>query len=368
MQVKGIDVSCAQRKINWQAVKAAGIEFAMIRAGFGDDISQKDSEFDNNVQGALSAGIHVGCYWFSYACSVADAIKEAQVMKKIITPYSGKMDYPMAFDFEGDSITHGFAKVNGRNPTTAEVQAMTDAFIGEMEKGCWYATNYTNINYVKNYNSNHVGSDKTWLADYNGGNPAYPCGMQQTASDGHVNGISTNVDMNTAHIDFSSIIRAAHLNGYVNNSSTPAPTIAPQSTPAPTTSHKHHVGENIVFSSCHPASTSIDTAIPASKMQRDHGTITKVLDGVPNPYLLDGGLCWVNDGQIFGAGFATPAAQATLAKGDKVKVTNPIDCDGNKITLYYPQYDVIQVSGSKVLVGIRDVATAWFESSHLSKL
>jgi len=226
MSYKGIDVSYAQSTINWQAVKSAGIEFAMIRAGYGDDISQKDSEFDNNVQGALSVGIHVGCHWFSYASSVADAIKEAQVMKQIITKYSGKLDYPMAFDFEGASIAY-FEKINGRAPSKQEIEDMTNAFLGEMTRGCWYAVNYSNINFVENYNANASGSDRLWLADYNQSDPAFPCGMRQTQSDGREPGVSTNLDMDIAYIDYPAIIRAAHLNGYVAKPAAPVPAQAP---------------------------------------------------------------------------------------------------------------------------------------------
>jgi len=62
-----------------------------------------------------------------------------------------------------------------------------------------------------------------------------------------------------------------------------------------------------------------------------------------------------------------PVVQNPFAKGDKVKVTNAVDCDGATITLYYSQYDVIQTSCSKVLVGVGSTPTAWFDSSHLSK-
>ncbi len=74
--------------------------------------------------------------------------------------------------------------------------------------------------------------------------------------------------------------------------------------------YTHSIGEHVVFSTCYNSSTApISEAIPADKMARNHGTITKIVDA-RNPYLLDGGVCWVNDGDIRGpyVGNSTPAA------------------------------------------------------------
>ena len=69
MERVGIDVSTFQGEIDWRAVKAAGIEFAMIRAGFGKEAGQIDEQFHRNMEGAAAAGIPAGAYWFSYAVS-----------------------------------------------------------------------------------------------------------------------------------------------------------------------------------------------------------------------------------------------------------------------------------------------------------
>lgn len=77
-----------------------------------------------------------------------------------------------------------------------------------------------------------------------------------------------------------------------NNISTPQPTPNPNK-------NKYRVGQKVRFSTCYKSSTAQNNeAIIASKMVRDNGTITKIKTGAKNPYLLDGGLCWVNDGDI----------------------------------------------------------------------
>lgn len=81
--------------------------------------------------------------------------------------------------------------------------------------------------------------------------------------------------------------------------------ITPQPTPNPN-KNKYGVGQKVRFSTCYKSSTAPNSeAIIASKMVRDNGTITKIKTGAKNPYLLDDGLCWVNDGdirEVLGAG------------------------------------------------------------------
>ena len=215
MSYKGIDVSEFQSEIFWQKVKVAGIEFAMIRAGFGNDISQIDKQFKKNIEGALAAGIQVGVYWMSYAISTTDAVKEAQVFKQIITPYSGKISFPTCFDWEYASDDY-FKKQTGRNATDEEISNMVVAFCAEMKRSCWWAMNYQNLDYTFHKYDGTVKDIDKWLADYVGG-PDVACGIQQTASDGHVDGISTHVDLDTAYTDYPALIKAAGLNGYVKS-------------------------------------------------------------------------------------------------------------------------------------------------------
>lgn len=86
------------------------------------------------------------------------------------------------------------------------------------------------------------------------------------------------------------------------------------SKPGPS-AQKHKVGEHVVFSTCYASSADpISKAIPASKMARNHGVITKIQTGAKNPYLLDSGLCWVNDGDI--RGLYQEAQYYTAKSGD----------------------------------------------------
>ena len=98
---RGIDVSEHQEKIDWQAVRDDGVQFAIIRAGYRGYSEGKlfeDAYFRQNIDGALAAGIEVGIYFFSQAVDMAEAIEEAEYLLDIIDGYN--LDLPVFFDWE----------------------------------------------------------------------------------------------------------------------------------------------------------------------------------------------------------------------------------------------------------------------------
>ena len=188
------------------------LDFVLIRAGFGNDISQKDPKFDEYMKAAIAHGKHVGVYWFSYAVSIADALKEAAVCKQVIAPYKGQIDFPIAFDYEYDSIKwaadHKIAVAN-----TAD--SMARAFMDSMAADSWFVNLYTNIDFIKSgrFSAETIKKYDVWLADYNGA-PDYPCYIQQTTSTGSVLGITGNVDLDVSFRDYPTLIMAGGYNGY----------------------------------------------------------------------------------------------------------------------------------------------------------
>ena len=97
----GIDVSSWQDEIDWEKAKAAGVEFAIIRIGFGHTNSgeiKMDKQFKNNIKNAKAAGVKVGLYFFSYAENEKQAKQHAEW---IVEQLDGeKLDLPIAFDWE----------------------------------------------------------------------------------------------------------------------------------------------------------------------------------------------------------------------------------------------------------------------------
>lgn len=204
---KGIDVSKHQGKIDWNKVKSAGIQFAMIRAGYGRYDKQKDEQFEANYSGAKAAGIPVGAYHYSYAENAEQAKAEARTLLNWI---KGKtFEYPIAFDIEEADVYN-----LGKNA----VSEIIKAFCSTVEAAGYYVCVYANKNWLDNVISDEVKKKyDTWLAQWTT-KPTYNgnYGIWQYSSSGSVNGISGRVDMNTALKDYPSIIKGANLNGLNN--------------------------------------------------------------------------------------------------------------------------------------------------------
>lgn len=109
--MKGIDVSeLNDYPLDWQAIKAAGMDFAICRTGFGK--SGLDPTFVPNVNGAHDAGLICGAYHYSYALTPADAVIEADFCKRIIHEAGVLLELPVWFDMEdadGYKARHGFS-------------------------------------------------------------------------------------------------------------------------------------------------------------------------------------------------------------------------------------------------------------------
>ncbi len=101
---QGIDVSYCQPKVDWEKVKAGGIDFAIIRVGYcyNNGALKLDTAFTQHIKGALAAGLDVGVYLYSYATTVQAAKRAAQEVMKVVKQY--RLRYPMIFDIEYERI------------------------------------------------------------------------------------------------------------------------------------------------------------------------------------------------------------------------------------------------------------------------
>ena len=223
MKIKGIDVSQWQGNIDFNKVKSASIDFVILRAGYGRYISQKDPTFEDNYRKAKSAGLNVGVYWYSYAQSEADARAEAAVCMEAI---KGKQfEYPIYFDLEEQSqFSRG----------KAFCSALVTAFCGEMEKAGYFAGLYISRSPLQNYITAEVaGRYALWVAEYGSKcNYGGSYGMWQYSSEGRVNGISGNVDMDECYVDYPKIIKNGGFNGFVKPKTAEKPA-APAAQPVP---------------------------------------------------------------------------------------------------------------------------------------
>lgn len=203
---KGIDVSRHQGTIDWTKVKKAGIEFVMIRAGYGKYSDQVDANFKTNIAAAQKAGIDCGVYWYSYALSTSDALAEAKVCYNTIKGY--KLSYPVAFDIEDPTQM---------SLTTTQISNITKTFCEYLESQKYYVSVYSFASMLKDkMNTSVLTSYDIWVAHINVSAPNYSgnYGMWQYSHTGSVSGISGNVDLDYSYKYYPGIMKKHKLNGY----------------------------------------------------------------------------------------------------------------------------------------------------------
>lgn len=199
MAEKWIDVSAHNGMIDWPKVAESGVKGVILRAGYGNDISQTDTQFETNIKGAVAAGLKIGVYWFGYPDSITDARAEWAVCKKVIEPYRSSILF-VCYDYEYDSAGY-YKKIHGTAPSNALINGMVNAFLSAVKADGWKTCLYTNNDYRLHIFTvtTLAAADYLWLADYSGG-PDIPCAIQQTGSTGTVPGISGSVDMDTVFV------------------------------------------------------------------------------------------------------------------------------------------------------------------------
>lgn len=202
-KANGIDVSKWQSRIDWQAVKAAGIDFAMIRIGYRGENGKlyRDANADYNIQQAETAGLLIGVYFFSTAISPAEAREEAEWVASAISGYS--ISYPVAYDCEG--FTSPSSRMYGLSAAERTDNAL--AFIESIENAGYSSIFYASKNDLEASDrwdtARLEAHTKIWLARYT--SPPYPetktpdysgkYDMWQYTNHGKVSGIETDVDL-----------------------------------------------------------------------------------------------------------------------------------------------------------------------------
>ncbi len=196
--IKGVDVSEHNGVIDWNKVKASGIGFAMLRGGYGQTV---DKQFQRNASECNRLGIPIGVYWFSYALNNVGAIREAIRCLEAIQPY--KIDYPIAFDLEYDSVN--YAQKQGVFIGMELASGMARAFCQTLQDAGYTAMNYANPDYLNRYFDERVQTEfPVWLAQWPNGTPNLDkpprtCGIWQYSEKGSVPGISGPVDLDVCY-------------------------------------------------------------------------------------------------------------------------------------------------------------------------
>ena len=196
---QGIDVSEHQGRIDWDAVKASGIDFAILRIGFGAPSwgGRVDYQFSRNISECERLGIPYGIYIYSYARDDQQAADEASMVIDCLSGHNPRL--PVYYDLEDKSII-----ADGRQ---SGIASRARIFCNRISAAGYNPGIYANLYWFNNILTDSVfksGSWDHWIAQYNSkchytGNYSF----WQYTSSGKVSGISGNVDMNYAYIDVS---------------------------------------------------------------------------------------------------------------------------------------------------------------------
>lgn len=196
----GIDVSKWNKDIDWDKVKAAGVDFAIIRAGYrGSETGALvvDPYFEQNMRGATNSNLLKGVYFFTQATNEVEAVEEASMVVRLLQDYD--IQYPVFIDTEGAG---GNGRADGLDAETRT--RVCEAFCETIENEGYQAGVYASRNWYNNkLQAERLEKYFVWLAEYRK-EPLYQgeYHMWQYTSKGTLDGIEGNVDMNISYLKY----------------------------------------------------------------------------------------------------------------------------------------------------------------------
>lgn len=218
---KGVDISRWNHQIDsasgsylpidWEAVKAAGFEFVILKAG--STKSGIEPTFEMDYAGAKAAGLEVGAYFYTYSLTVEGITKDVEML--MLWLEGKQFEYPIYLDLEDSSLLS-----LGKN----HLSAMCEAFLGKLQANGYYAGLYTNHNWLTNIldTARMVTLFDIWYARYPGTSvPTWneekygrQLGMWQFTESGTIPGLDGYFDFNYSYKDYSELMKKWGLNGY----------------------------------------------------------------------------------------------------------------------------------------------------------
>ena len=192
---RGVDVSKFQGDIDWNAVAADGVTFAIIRCGYrgyGSGALVEDAAFRANIQGATAAGLKVGVYFYSQAVNEEEAVEEASMVLSLCAGYG----LPCGVYYDTEKVGGDSGRADGIS--AAERTACAVAFCETIRNAGYTAGVYSYASWFYNgLNFANLSKYRIWIAQYKDSlDFSYHYNIWQYTSTGKVNGIPKAVDMN----------------------------------------------------------------------------------------------------------------------------------------------------------------------------
>ncbi|MCM1175651.1 MAG: glycoside hydrolase family 25 protein [Blautia sp.] len=200
----GVDISKHNGQVNFNGIKAAGVDFVMLRLGargYSTGQLSLDDNFVENMEAAVEAGLDIGVYFYSQAVTQDEVIQEVNFVIQNLEPYRAHITYPVAYDME--NVANDTARIDGLSRDDKTSIAVT--FLSGMQTAGYVPMVYGNKEWlIKNIDLTKLQDYDVWLSQEQAV-PDYPYqfAMWQYTTTGVLNGVTGDASLNLCFVDYS---------------------------------------------------------------------------------------------------------------------------------------------------------------------
>lgn len=375
---RGIDISRHQGELDFDYI-AANFDYVIIRCAYGNDLSEDDSECsqcDSMAQTYIDEcekrGIPYGLYIYQYAGNNDESLSEAAHIREWYNKCNPTMGlYLDIEDADGYKAAHEIDYHDTQELALAWLDALCDITAKGIYASHSWLNDYMNVDELIEHGA------LIWEAHWN--DDGEICedrfAMSQESSDYYLND-GTRVDFDIMYDEvFDRLTKANeydHRNDGVEDNDKADEDNNAGADETDTEQLQHEIGDYVEYNTIYASSTSEAALTPSNGFTG--GTITRVIPWAVNPYLINDGTGWVNDGCIVSAGNnsdgeSNEESETDIKVGDKVRVLLNVDYDTNRaFNLYYDEYDVIQVNGNRAVIGIGNTVTSAIDVHNIERI
>lgn len=358
---RGIDISRHQGNLDFDYIKE-NFDFVIIRCAYGSDLSEDDSECrqcDSMAQTYIDEckkrGIPYGLYLYQYAGNNDESLSEAAHIREWYNKCNPTMGlYLDIEDADRYKAENGIDYHYTQELALVWLDALSDITAKGIYASHSWLNDYMNVDELIEHGA------LIWEAHWNDNGEICEdkFAMSQETSDYYLND-GTRVDYDIMRDElFDRLIQANeydHRNDNISADETD-------------TEHlQYQIGDYVEYNAIYASSTSESGLTPSQGF--NSGTITRVIPWAANPYLINDGTGWINDGCITSEDNSnTESSDNDINVGDKVRVLVNATYDGGSFAMYYDEYDVLEVKGDRVVIGIGDVVTCAINICNIERI
>lgn len=365
---RGIDISRYQGNLDFDYIKE-NFDFVIIRCAYGSDLSEDDSECrqcDSMAQTYIDEckkrGIPYGLYLYQYAGNNDESLSEAAHIREWYNKCNPTMGlYLDIEDADRYKAENGIDYHYTQELALVWLDALSDITAKGIYASHSWLNDYMNVDELIEHGA------LIWEAhwDDNGEICEDKFAMSQETSDYYLND-GTRVDYDIMRDELFDRLIQANEYDHRNDNFDSDDNISADETD---TEHlQYQIGDYVEYNAIYASSTSESGLTPSQGF--NSGTITRVIPWAANPYLINDGTGWVNDGCIISSDNSNGEGcdNADIKVGDKVRVLVNATYDGGSFAMYYDEYDVLEVKGDRVVIGIGDVVTCAINICNIERV